>query len=308
MKNKIVTIFGGTGFIGRYVVNALAHEGYSIRVVTRNPERAKDLRTAGFVGQVVPVTGNIRNTELLPELVKNSYAVVNLVGVLFESGKQKFSKLHTVAAGKLAEAAKEAGVERFVHISAIVDQESPSRYAQTKLAGEKEVLSAFPEAFIMKPNVVFGPEDNFINKFAALSKVLPFLPLIGCGETKFQPVYVGDVANAVKIAVDGAVKPSTYQLSGPETLTFKEILERINSYTHRKPGFINIPFGAAKLLAFFSPSAVLTRDQVTLLQSNCVATSRSRGFGELGIKPTALDAILPHYVARYAVKVRPESI
>ncbi len=299
LNGKIVTIFGGSGFLGTYVVRELAERGYTVKIICRNPDDSKALKTAGFVGQVVIIKGNISNYEKLPELVRGSYAVVNLVGVLYESGKQKFAKLHAEAPGKLAEAAKIAGVEKFVHVSAIVDAQSKSNYAKTKLEGEKNVTPAFPDAYIAKPSVLFGPEDNFFNMFAALSSFSPFLPAIGGGKTKMQPVYAGDVGIAIRKMIDEETKPGTYQLGGPEALTFKQILERIEEYTDRKRCILKIPFPLAKLGAIFAPKIILTGDQVELLKHDNIVTSRTKTFTELGITPTAIEAVVPKYLARF---------
>jgi uncharacterized protein YbjT (DUF2867 family) len=301
MKDKIITIFGATGFVGKYVCNELIKAGYTLRVVSRSFERAKLLRTGALVGQVVPVAGDINRPDDFAKLVEGSYAVVNLVGILYESGRQKFNNIHNVNAGKLAEAAKKAGARTFIHISANVAEGSKAKYAQSKLAGEKAVQSAFPEAFILKPSVIFGAEDNFTNKFARMGVISPLLPLIGGGRTKFQPVYVGDVAKAVFAAIDSEnIKSGTYLLAGPQTLTFREILSFLDEHTGREHGFISIPFGLAKLMATFSPAFVLTRDQVEMLKADNVTNTRSRGLKELGINPTGMEAVAPEYLARYA--------
>ena len=300
MKNKIVTVFGGTGFIGKYVIDELVKAGYTIRVISRSLERAKNLRTGAYVGQIVPVAGDLNMPENFAQLIEGSYAVVNLVGVLFESGKQNFERIHHQNAGKLATAAKKAGVEKFVHLSAIVAENSSAKYAVTKIAGEMVIQNAFPDSVILKPSVVFGAEDNFFNKFAKMAVFSPILPLIG-KDTKFQPVYVGDVAKAVLAAVNGA-KSGTYQLAGPQSLTFKDILLLVEKYINRKRFLLNIPFCVAKVIAFFSPAFVLTRDQVELLKQDNVASTKSKGLKELGITPTAIDAVVPEYLARFRKK------
>ena len=300
MNNKIITIFGATGFIGKYVCNELVKAGYTIRAVSRSFERAKQLRTGAFVGQIVPVAGDINRPEDFAKLVEGSYGVVNLVGILYEGGRQKFDNIHHTNAAKLAVAAKKAGAVKFAHVSANVAEDSKAKYAQTKIAGEKAIIAAFPEAVILKPSIVFGAEDAFFNKFAGMGAISPILPLIGGGRTKFQPVYVGDVAKAVLAAIDSeSVKPGTYQLGGPQVVTFRDIFGLIDEYTARKHCFISLPFPAAKLLATFSPSFVLTRDQVELLKDDNTVSTRSRGFKELGIQPTGIDAIVPEYLARF---------
>lgn len=303
MNNRIITIFGATGFIGKYVCEELVKAGYTIRVVSRSLERAKLLRTGAFVGQIVPVAGDINRPEDFPKLLEGSYGVVNLVGLLYESGKQKFKKTHEENAAKLAKAAKAWGAAKYVHISAIVDENSKAKYAQTKIAGEQAVLAAFPEAIILKPSVVFGAEDNFFNKFARMAVFSPFLPLIGGGRTKFQPVYVGDVAKAVLSSIDNPnVKGGTYQLAGPQTFTFKELLQLIGTYTNRSPMFLNLPFPIAKTMAIFTPSFILTADQVELLKSDNIASGRSKGLKELGIQASGVDAVVPEYLRRYRKK------
>lgn len=302
LNGKIVTVFGGSGFLGTYVVRALAEAGYTIKIISRNPEYSKALKTAGFVGQVVPLSGNILDYDRLPEYVRGSYAVINLVGILAESGNQKFKKLQEEAPGKLAEAAKKTGVEKFVHVSALVDPESKAEYAKSKIQGEKNVIAAFADAYIVKPSVIFGPEDNFFNMFAAMSNISPFLPAIGGGKTKMQPVYAGDVAEAIARMVAREVKPGAYQIGGPEALTFKQILERIMEYTERKRCILNIPFGVAKFGAIFAPSAILTRDQVELLKHDNVVTSRTKTLSELGITPTAIEAVVPKYLERFKTR------
>jgi NADH dehydrogenase len=299
MKDKVVTVFGGTGFLGKYVVRDLALAGYTVKVVSRHADIVKNLKLAGFVGQIVPVKGDITNFAELPKLVEGSYAVVNLVGILFEKGRRKFTLTHSEAPAELAKASKKAGVKQFVHVSSLVDAESKSKYAQSKIAGEKAVTEAFPEAVIFKPSTIFGAEDNFFNQFARMTSISPFLPLIGCGKSNFQPVFVGDIAKVIEHAVEGKVKAGTYQLGGPEILSFKEIMQRILKYTNKKRILLPIPFCLAKIIAIFAPRSVLTCDQVTLLQSDTVVTSRTKTFTELGIYPTAVEAIVPQYLAAY---------
>ena len=307
MNNKIITIFGATGFVGKYVCADLVKAGYTIRVVSRSLERAKALRTGAFVGQIVPVAGDINNPESFAKLVEGSYGVVNLVGILYQSGRQKFENMHNINAGKLATAAKNAGAEVFVHVSANIAEDSKAKYAASKIAGERAVTSVFPEAIILKPSIIFGAEDNFFNKFARMGVLSPLFPLIGGGRTKFQPVYVADVSKAILAGVDSEnVKPGNYQLGGPQVLTFKELLTRIDEYTGRKHAFINLPFCIANIMAFFSPSFILTRDQVELLKSDNTISSRSKGLKELGISPTGIEAVVPEYLARYRKQTHPD--
>ena len=299
LNGKIVTIFGGSGFLGTYVVRELAKLGYTIRIICRNPDASKALKTAGYVGQVVVVKGDITDYERLPEMLRGSYAVVNLVGILYESGKRRFSAIHAEAPGRLAEVAHAQGIKKFVHVSALVDIESKAEYAKSKLEGEKRVLAAFADAYIIRPSVVFGAEDNFFNMFAKMSGLSPFLPLIGGGEIKMQPVYARDVGLAVAKIVDGDVKPGTYELGGPEALTFKQILERVLEYTGRKRCLLNLPFGLTKFGAIFAPKFILTADQVELLKSDNVVTSRTKTLTQLGIQPTAIESVVPKYLARF---------
>lgn len=313
MEQRVVTIIGGTGFLGRYVVKVLAAAGYTLRVVSRNPNSALHLKTSGAVGQIVLVQGDITNPKSLEGKIEDSYAIVNLAGILFESGSQNFASVHTHGTEKLAQMAKAAGVKRFVHISALgVDKSSGSHYARSKALGEKAVLDAFPEATILRPSVVFGPEDNFINLFASLATISCALPLIGGGKTKFQPVYVGDVAQAVKNCLESTDSiGQTYELGGPEVITFKGILEFILKTLGIKRMLVNIPFNIAPTAAFgaellgkvVSPP-LLTRDQVKLLKHDNIVSTSSLHFANLGIKPTALEVIAPEYLARYHKKSR----
>ncbi|MBN8532182.1 MAG: complex I NDUFA9 subunit family protein [Alphaproteobacteria bacterium] len=299
-----ITVFGGSGFLGHYVVRELAEAGHTVTIACRDPEGAKDLRTAGAVGQVVPVYANLRKPEDIKRTIANSHAVVNLVGVLYSRGKQRFSALHAQGAEKLAQAAKEAGVQRLIHISALgVDKATRSTYARTKLAGEKAVLAAFPEATILRPSVVFGPEDNFFNQFACMARLSPFLPLIGGGKTRFQPVYAGDVGKAVLACLERPEsKGKTYELAGPETFTFRQILEYVLKTTRRRRILLPLPLGLASMIGAFGellPVPPLTRDQVTLLETDNVTQESMPGLGELGITPTGVESVVPEYLARY---------
>lgn len=304
MQNKIVTVFGGSGFLGRYVVKELARGPYLIRVVSRNPEEAIDAKVSGIVGQVTLQRGNLRNQQSVEAAVKDSWAVINLTGILFESGKQSFPAIHAQGAERLAKAAKAAGVERFVHVSALgVDKSSRSSYARSKLNGERAVLSAMPGAVVLRPSVIFGSEDNFFNQFARLARLLPFLPLIGGGRTRFQPVYVMDVAKAIVAALD---EPSafgkTYEIAGPATYTFRELMEFMLQYIDYKPKLVSVPFGLAKVMGGvleLLPHPMLTRDQVTLLQYDNVLSSKARTLKDLGVDPTPMEAVVPGYLGAY---------
>ena len=249
-QETLVTVFGGSGFLGRNVVRALAKRGYRIRVAVRRPELAGHLQPLGRVGQIHAVQANVRYPASVEAAMRDSSVAINLVGILTEGGAQSFDAVQAKGAETIARAAGAAGA-RMVHVSAIgADENSPSAYGRTKAAGEKAVLAAVPSATIMRPSLLFGPEDQFTNRFAALARISPFLPLIGGGVTRMQPAYVGDVATAVADAVDGKTKPgATYELGGPEVLTMREIMEIILAITERKRMLISLPFGLARLQA-----------------------------------------------------------
>ena len=304
MKQHRVAILGGAGFIGRYVVKRLAERGDVLTVGGRNAASAKFLKLKGDVGQVGLVNLSIADERLLPAFVAGNDAVVNLVGILRESGAQRFDLVHHVAPARLARLAREAGVERFVHLSAIgADPRSTSRYARTKAAGEAAVRDAFPTATILRPSLVFGPEDQFFNRLAAMAMISPVLPLIGGGETRFQPVYVGDVAEAVVRCIDDpATAGRTYELGGPQIYTFRALVELLLAEIRRRRHLVNLPFGMATLQArLFSllPNPPLTPDQVELLKSDNIASPGALGLAALGIAPTAVEAILPTYLDRF---------
>lgn len=308
MNHKVVTIIGGTGFIGRYVVKALASAGYTLRIISRHPDGALHLKTAGSVGQIVLTSGDITKPSSLAGQMEGSSAVVNLVGILFQSGNQTFMRVHTKGAAKLAQLAKEAGVPRLVHISAlgIEKSQATSKYARSKLRGEQAILEAFPEATILRPSVVFGPEDNFFNMFAGMAGISPALPLFGGGRTRFQPVYAGDVARAVATCVQApATAGHTYELGGPKIYTFREILEYIMQLTGRQRLLVPIPFSIASLMGLIGeilPTPPLTRDQVRLLKYDNVVHPSSENFSHLGISPTAVEMIVPEYLGRFTGK------
>jgi uncharacterized protein YbjT (DUF2867 family) len=304
MDNKIITIIGGTGFVGRYVVRLLARSGYTLRIIARNPDAALHLKTAGDVGQIVLVSGNLAHPDSLNGKLDKSYAVINLAGILFEHGRQSFSHLHAQGAEKLAQMAKAAGVTRFIHMSALgVDKATGSQYARSKMIGEKAVAAAFPDATILRPSVIFGPEDNFFNQFAHLATIAPALPLIGGGKTRFQPVYVGDVAQAVEACLTHAEAPGQmYELGGPQVYTFKEILEFILRTIGRRRALMPLPFPLAATMGAFGellPRPPLTRDQIKLLKSDNVVSPSAKTFANLGIHPTTIDIIVPEYLARF---------
>jgi uncharacterized protein YbjT (DUF2867 family) len=304
MRSRRTPVLGGSGFIGRYVVKRLAARGEVVPVGCRNAEEAKFLRTMGDVGQVEPLNIAIDNEVLLPAFVEGSGAVVNCVGILRESGSQTFERVHHIGPARLARFARDAGVERFVHISAIgADSRSTSAYARTKGAGEAALRDALPTVTILRPSVVFGPEDQLFNRFAAMALISPVLPLIGGGETRFQPVYVGDVADAViKCLDDPATAGRTYELGGPRVYPFRELLELLLREIRRKRWFIDLPFGVAELQAKFMsilPDPPITPDQVELLKSDNMVSPGALNLSSLGITPTPVEAILPTYLDRY---------
>ena len=307
-QDTLVTVFGGSGFLGRSVVRALARHDYRIRVAVRRPELAGFLQPLGKVGQIHAVQANLRYPASVEAAMRDSHVAINLVGILAEGGAQTFDAVQGKGAGTVAQAASAVGA-RVVHISAIgADENSPARYARAKAAGEKAVLAATPSATIMRPSVIFGPEDQFTNRFAALGRISPMLPLIGGGLTKMQPVYVGDVATAVADAVDGKARAgATYELGGPEVLTMREIMEIILATTYRDRMLVSLPFGLAKLQAMFlqfAPGALkLTPDQVALLRSDNIVSDTAKAAGltldGLGITADSLEAIAPQYLWRF---------
>jgi uncharacterized protein YbjT (DUF2867 family) len=305
--DTLVTIFGGSGFLGRNVVRALCKRDYRIRIAVRRPELAYHLQPAGKVGQIHAVQANVRHPASVQTAMRGSSVVVNLIGILTESGGQTFDAVQFRGAETVAKAAEAAGA-RMVHVSAIgADDNSPSRYARAKAAGEKAVLAAVPSATILRPSLMFGPEDQFTNRFAALAQMSPVLPLVG-GDTRMQPAYVGDVADAVADAVDGKTRPgATYELGGPEVLTMREIMQLIFRMTDRDRTLLPLPFGLAKFQAFFlqfAPGAFkLTPDQVELLKTDNVVSEAAKSAGltlpGLGIAPDSMEAVCPQYLWRF---------
>jgi NADH dehydrogenase len=307
-QETLVTVFGGSGFLGRNVVRALAKRDYRIRVAVRRPELAGHLQPLGKVGQIHAVQANLRYPASVEAAMRDSDVAINLVGILAEGGAQSFDAVQAKGAETVAKAASAVGA-RMVHVSAIgADENSLSSYGRSKAAGEKAVLAAVPSATILRPSVVFGPEDQFTNRFAALARMSPALPLIGGGVNKMQPVYVGDVATAVADVVDGKAKSgATYELGGPEVLSLREIIEIILAITERQPMLVSLPFGLAKLQARFlqfAPGALkLTPDQVALLRSDNVVSDAAKAAGltleGLGIAPDSMEAIAPQYLWRF---------
>ena len=303
----LVTVFGGSGFLGRHVVRALAKEGYRVRPAVRRPDLAGHLQPLGRVGQIHAVQANLRYPESVEAAVRGADAVVNLVGILFERGKQTFDAVQAEGAATVARAAAAAGA-RMVHVSALgADPDSPALYGRSKAAGEAAVLAAVPDATILRPSILFGPEDDFFNRFAALARMAPALPLIGGGHTKFQPVFVGDVAQAVLRAVGGWAKGgATYELGGPEVKTFRELMEYVLAVTERRRLLVPLPFGLARLQAMLlqlMPKPLLTPDQVELLRADNIvsaaAQSEGRTLKAFGIEPAAMEAVVPSYLWRF---------
>jgi uncharacterized protein YbjT (DUF2867 family) len=306
-SDRLVTIYGGSGFVGRHLVRALAKRGWRIRVAVRRPDLAGHLQPLGVVGQIQPVQANLRYPDSVARAAEGSTAIVNLVGILFQSGAQRFDAVQAQGADAVAKAAKAEGA-RLVQMSAIgADKDSESDYGRTKALGEQAALSEKPDAVIVRPSIVFGPEDDFFNRFASLARMSPFLPLVGGGETKFQPVFVGDIAEAIAKAVDGQAKGgTTYELGGPEVMSFRELMELTLEQIGRKRLLLPLPFGIARMQAFFfemMPKPMLTRDQVTMLERDNVVSAEAareqRTLEGLGINPTAMRAILPGYLWRY---------
>jgi uncharacterized protein YbjT (DUF2867 family) len=306
-NDTLITVFGGSGFLGRHLVRALARRHYRIRVAVRRPDLAGHLQPLGRVGQIHAVQANVRNAASVEAACRGADIVINLVGILYESGRQRFDTVQAYGAEQVALAASNHGA-RMIQISAIgADEHSTSAYARAKAEGEKAVLAATPDATIFRPSIVFGPEDDFFNKFAAMARLLPALPLIGGGETKFQPVFVGDVAGAIARAVDGTAKAGTiYELGGPEVRTFKQLMEYVLEVTGRRRLLIPLPFALARLKAMFlqlMPKPMLTTDQVELLKTDNVvsqaANSEGRTLVGLGIEPTAMESIVPSYLWRF---------
>lgn len=318
VQDRLVTVFGGSGFVGRHVVRALARRSWRIRVAVRRPDLALKLQPLGKVGQIHAVQANVRYPDSVAHALRGAQAAINLVGILQEKGGQTFDAVHHIGAQNVAQAAKRAGVDVFVHVSAIgADPSAISVYAQTKAFGEAAARHILSDTIIMRPSIVFGPEDEFFNRFAAMARFMPVLPLIGGGETKFQPVFAGDVANAIALAVDGKAKPgTTYELGGPEVATLRQIVTFVLTTTGRHRRLMAIPFERARFMAsltgimskftlgLFPPSIVaLTRDQVELLRHDNVvsplAEAEGRTLAGLGIAPEPFETIVPSYLYRY---------
>lgn len=307
--SKLVTIYGGSGFLGRYIARRLANEGWRIRVAVRNPNEAGFVRPYGVVGQVEPVFCNIRNDDSVRSVLQGCDAVVNCVGVLDEIGKNTFAAVQEEGAGRIARLAAEEGVPRMVQISAIgADPDSASEYARTKAVGEAAVMEHMPGAMILRPSIVFGPEDEFFNRFAGMTRMGPILPVVGAG-TRFQPVHVDDVARAAVMGVEGTAEGGIYELGGPDVDSFRELMLQMLRIIRRRRIVMNIPFWAARVMAFgFSVLRTLTlgivrgpitADQVKNLATDNVVSGDHKTFSHLGIDPVAMEAVLPDYLWRF---------
>lgn len=316
-SERLVTVFGGSGFLGRHVVRALAERGWRVLVATRRPDLAQYLQPLGGVGQIHAVQANLRYPDSIKAALRKADAAINLVGILRQSGRQTFDAIHRLGAENAARAAAAAGIARFVHVSAIgADPSSSSLYAKSKAQGERAVRLALPGAVILRPSVVFGSEDEFFNRFAAMARLAPVLPLIGGGHTKLQPVYAGDIAKVVALALDAPTKSgAVYELGGTEVRTMREIMAFILDVTERKRPLVAIPFGMAKLIGLASEIAMqlsfgllpetfaLTRDQVELLRRDNVVSDEAKAEGRtlagLGITPESYETLVPTYLIRY---------
>jgi uncharacterized protein YbjT (DUF2867 family) len=307
---RLITILGGSGFLGRYIARRMAQAGWRVRVATRRPNEAMFVRTYGVVGQVEPVLCNIRNEDSLRAVVEGAEAVINCVGTFDAKGKNNFDAIHTDGAGRVARLAAEAGAQQFIQISAIgADPDSDSAYGRTKAAGEDAVRRAFPGAVILRPSIMFGPEDKFFNRFAGMTRLSPFLPIAGA-RTRFQPVYVDDVAKASAMAAMGEVDAGTYELGGPDVKTFRELMEGMLAQVRRKRVILTLPWFMARTIAWgfdllqtvtfgLFTNNQLTRDQVRQLRRDNVVSDGAKGFAELGIKPVPMELVLPGYLWRF---------
>ncbi|WP_439572551.1 complex I NDUFA9 subunit family protein [Phreatobacter sp.] len=305
--DRLVTVFGGSGFVGRHIVRALARRGFRVRVAVRRPDLAGHLQPLGSVGQIHAVQANLRFPDSVARACEGAEIVINCVGILHETGRQKFDAVQARGAGAVARAATAVGA-RMIHLSAIgADAQSTSAYGRTKAAGEAAVLAEAPDAVIFRPSIVFGPEDGFFNRFAGMAQMLPALPLVGGGETRFQPVFVTDLAAAVMAAVDGKAKPgAVYELGGPAVRSFRELMEFVLATTGRNRLLVPLPFGLARLKAKvlqYLPNPPLTPDQVEMLRTDNVVSEQAKAEGltleGLGIRPQSVEAIVPTYLWRF---------
>ena len=307
-SETLITVIGGSGFIGRHIVQALAKRGYRIRVAVRRPDLAGYVQPLGTPGQIMPVQANVRFPDSLRAVCDVASVVINLTGVLYSAGPQSFDAIHVFGAEASATAARDCGARQFFQMSAIgADPDSASDYAKSKAEGEARARAAFPGAIVIRPSIVFGPEDDFFNRFAAMARFSPALPLIGGGTTRFQPVYCGDVAEAFARLIDaGIASGTTYELGGPEILTFKKLLEFTLATTERKRLLVPLPWTLAKAQASILgllPKPLLTLDQVELLKHHNVVSAEAKREGRtlegLGITPRSIESIVPSYLYRY---------
>jgi len=308
MTKGLVTVFGGSGFLGKHVVRALVKEGWRVRVPVRRPHTAQDLKVIGNVGQVQLMQANIRFAKSVERAVEGSEAVINLVSLLYQAGKQNFESVHVRGAETLAQAAKAQDISNFVQVSAIgADIESDSDYARTKAQGEAAVRTAIPTSDIMRPSIIFGPEDSFFNRFAAMTQIAPALPLLGGGETRMQPVYVGDIAKAIAKVIGTGTNGTDYELGGPQIYSFKELMQFMLEAIDRKRLLVPLPWFAANMLGFagelsgYAPfvAPFLTRDQVKNLKIDNIVSEGANGFADLGIQLETIESIVPSYLERY---------
>jgi NADH dehydrogenase len=303
-KDRLVTVFGGSGFAGRHVVRALANDGWRVRVAVRKPNVAHFLKPMGRVGQIQIVRTTVRDDAQVEAALRNADAAINLVGILAQRGRQRFDALHVEAAGRIAAAAKALGTARLVHFSALgASGTAPARYFQSKADGEAAVRAQYPEATIVRPALMFGPEDQFFNRFAGLARFLPILPLYGGGKTRFQPVWVGDVAHGVaSILQHPASAGRIYEFAGPEVMTFREAMEFVLRVTERKRVLLSLPFGLGRIqgaILQYVPGKPLTRDQVLMLETDTVPGGQNPGLAQLGIVASSPEAIVPSYLWRF---------
>ena len=300
---KVATVIGGSGFIGRYIVSRLAAQDYVVRVVTRAPAAMRFLTTQGRVGQIVPLSAGLADEAAMARAIAGASVVVSLVGILFENKPGDFQRVQGEAPGLIGRLATAAGVQHLVHVSAIgADATSPSLYAQSKAAGESALRAGFPGATILRPSVVFGPEDGFFNRFAQMASLLPFMPVVA-GDTRFQPVFVGDVADAVMAAITRPeAQGQTYELGGPRVLTMREVLRFILDTTRRQRRLVDMPMGLMRFQAKLMeklPTPPVTRDQLLLLGRDNVAAEGMPGLAALGVTPTSIETVVPSYLTRY---------
>jgi len=308
--SKLVTIYGGSGFVGRYIARRMAKAGWRVRVAVRRPNEAIFVKPYGVVGQVEPILCNIRDDASVAAAMSSADAVVNCVGILAEDGKNRFDAVQAEGAARIARLAAEQGITRMVHISAIgADAQAESDYARTKALGEAAITEHMPQAVILRPSIVFGQEDQFFNRFADMTKLGPVLPVVGAA-TKFQPVYVDDIARAAEMALTKSVQPGIYSLGGPDVASFRELMQLMLETIHRRRLIVNIPFFAARAMAFgfdmlqavtfgLVKNGMITRDQVKNLAHDNVVGEADKTFADLGIEPTSMSSVLPEYLWRF---------